>query len=223
MNSVAVIAVDGPGGAGKGTLCRGLARSLGWHYLDSGALYRLLALHMQQKRVSEKHAADLVEDMQIRFSLDDNQVWLNDQPVAEKIRNEEIGALASTIAVRPEVRAALLQKQRAFARSPGLVADGRDMGTVVFPDAPLKIFLDASAEVRARRREKELRDAGKPAIFEKIFHDISERDRRDRQRSNAPLKPAEDARLLDSSGMNAEQVLSAAMDWAVQTGLVTAR
>ncbi len=218
--SVAVIAVDGPGGAGKGTLCRGLARTLGWHYLDSGALYRLLALRLKRSGADEASAADLAADMQIRFSLEDNEVWLDGEAVATQIRTEEVGALASAIAVRPDVRAALLARQRTFAQPPGLVADGRDMGTVVFPRAPLKIFLDASAEVRARRREKELREAGKTAIFERIFREISERDQRDRERSAAPLKPADDARLLDSSGKNAAEVLQQALEWAGQAGLV---
>ncbi len=218
--SVRVIAVDGPGGAGKGTLCRGLARALGWHYLDSGALYRLLALRLKRSGADPQSAAGLAADMQIRFSLDDNEVWLDGEAVAGLIRTEEVGALASAIAARPDVRSALLARQRAFAQAPGLVADGRDMGTVVFPDAPLKIFLDASAEVRARRREKELREAGKSAIFERIFREISERDRRDRERSTAPLKPADDARLLDSSGKDAGEVLSLALDWAEQAGLV---
>lgn len=221
--SVPVIAVDGPGGAGKGTLCRALARALGWHYLDSGALYRLLAFKLSRQGAAPEQAAALVDDMQIRFSLDDNQVWLDGEPVADRIRGEEIGSIASQIAARPDVRAALLAKQREFAQPPGLIADGRDMGTVVFADAPLKIFLDASAEVRARRREKELLEAGKNAIFEKIFRDISERDRRDRERSVAPLRPAEDARLLDSSTLDARQVLELAMQWAHQAGLANSR
>ncbi len=219
MSAAPVIAVDGPGGAGKGTLCRGLARHLGWHYLDSGALYRLLAYKLRQCGGVAEEAAGLAGQMHIVFGLDDNQVWLDDEPVADKIRTEEVGALASQIAVRADVRAALLQKQHDFAVAPGLVADGRDMGTVVFPQAPLKIFLDASAEVRARRREKELIDAGKTVIFEQIFREISERDRRDRERVVAPLKPAEDARLLDSSGQDAQAVLDLALSWVRQAGL----
>ena len=219
MSAAPVIAVDGPGGAGKGTLCRGLARALGWHYLDSGALYRLLAYRLQQAGAGPDHAASLAAGLKISFSLDDNQVFLDGEPVAQRIRTEEVGALASAIAVRGDVRQALLDKQREFAQPPGLVADGRDMGTVVFPEAPLKIFLDASAEVRARRREKELLEAGKSAIFEKIFRDISERDQRDRERSTAPLKPADDARVLDSSGLDASEVLQQALDWAAAAGL----
>ncbi len=218
MNSP-VIAVDGPGGAGKGTLCRGLARALGWHYLDSGALYRLLAYRMQKAGEQPEQAAGLAGDMNIVFSLDDNQVWLDGEAVADRIRTEELGALASTIAARKDVRAALLEKQRSFARHPGLIADGRDMGTVVFPQAQLKIFLDASAEERARRRERELLGAGKEAIFEKIFRDISARDQRDRERSTAPLKAAQDARLLDSSGKSAVEVLQLAQTWVREVGL----
>lgn len=218
--SVPVIAVDGPGGAGKGTLCRGLARELGWHYLDSGALYRLLAYAADQRGVAEDAAAELAAGLDISFALDDNQVFLDGQPVADKIRNETVGELASRIAVRPDVRAALLDKQRDFARAPGLIADGRDMGTVVFTAAPLKVFLDASAEVRARRREKELLDAGKSAIFERIFREICERDQRDRNRAEAPLRPAQDAQVLDSSDMNAADVLKTVLDWARQRGLI---
>ena len=219
MTSVPVITVDGPGGAGKGTLCRGLANALGWHYLDSGALYRLLAYEAAQKNVAAEDAAGLAADMQILFSLDDNEVFLNGLPVAQAIRNETVGELASQIAVRTDVRAALLDKQRNFAKSPGLIADGRDMGTVVFPDAPLKVFLDASPEIRARRREKELLEAGKAVIFEKIFREICERDQRDRNRSEAPLRPAQDAQVLDSSGKNAAEVLQQVMQWAHQRDL----
>ena len=219
MSTVPVITVDGPGGAGKGTLCRGLANALGWHYLDSGALYRLLGYEAAQKGVPAEQAAGLAEDMQILFSLDDNEVFLNGEPVAQAIRNETVGELASQVAVRADVRQALLEKQRQFARAPGLIADGRDMGTVVFPEAPLKVFLDASPEIRARRREKELLDAGKSVIFEKIFRDICERDQRDRNRSEAPLRPAQDAQVLDSSGQNAAEVLEQVLQWARQRGL----
>ena len=219
--TVPVIAVDGPGGAGKGTLCRGLARELSWHYLDSGALYRLLALHVHQRGASDDAAAELALDMAVEFSLKDNEVFLDSQPVAARIRTEEVGAWASQIAVRPDVRAALLEKQRQFARPPGLIADGRDMGTVVFTQAPLKVFLDASAEVRARRREKELLDAGKSAIFEKIFREICERDQRDRNRSIAPLRPAQDAKVLDSSSLSAAEVQNQVLQWAQEQGLKT--
>lgn len=214
-----VIAVDGPGGAGKGTLCRGLARALGWDYLDSGALYRLLALKLKESHSPLEAAPALAAELDIAFSLEDNGVSLDGQPVADRIRNETIGALASEIAALPAVRAALLQRQRDFDRAPGLVADGRDMGTVVFPQAELKIFLDASAEVRARRREAELLDAGKTVIFEKIFREIRDRDERDRNREIAPLRPAPEARVLDSTGLDAGQVLQLALQWAREIGL----
>lgn len=220
MSAACVIAVDGPGGAGKGTLCRGLSRALDWHYLDSGALYRLLAYAAKQQGVPADGAAALAQDMDIKFSLDDNQVFLNGESVGDKIRNETVGELASQIAVRSDVRQALLDKQRQFAQPPGLIADGRDMGTVVFTQAPLKVFLDASPEVRARRREKELLDAGKTVIFDKIFRDICERDQRDRNRSEAPLRPAQDAQVLDSSGKNATEVLQQVMQWVHQRGLI---
>ncbi|MGJ8670057.1 MAG: (d)CMP kinase [Oceanococcus sp.] len=220
MSNAPVITVDGPGGVGKGTLCRGLARELGWHYLDSGALYRLLAYQAAQNKVPPDQTAALAADMDIVFSLDDNEVFLNGSPVASVIRNETVGELASQIAVRADVRQALLEKQRQFARAPGLVADGRDMGTVVFSDAPLKVFLEASPEVRARRREKELLDAGKTVIFEKIFREICERDQRDRNRIEAPLRPAQDAQVLDSTGKNASEVLQLVMRWVRQRHLI---
>lgn len=217
-----VIAVDGPGGAGKGTLCRGLARALGWVYLDSGALYRLLAIKLQDAGREPAAAAEVARDLKVRFNIDDNQVLLDGADVGARLRNESTGAMASRIAVLPAVREALLVLQRDFAQPPGLVADGRDMGTVVFPDAELKIFLDASAWVRARRREAELLESGKTVIFEKIFREIRDRDERDRSREIAPLRPAPDAHVLDSSELSADAVLQQALEWGRDAGLYPA-
>lgn len=205
-----VVCIDGPSGSGKGTLARTLAAELGWAYLDSGAIYRALGLRLLQRGLDDAQAAAAAADLDLRFAVDSNQVWLDGEDVTRALRTEEAGAAASRIAVRPEVRAALLDWQRHFSADSALVADGRDMGTVVFPDAPCKIFLEASAEERARRRLQELRNAGKDASFERIYSDISARDARDRGRTTAPLRPAQDALILDSTTLSVEAVLEAA-------------
>ncbi|MGQ7957248.1 (d)CMP kinase [Pseudomonas sp. SP16.1] len=203
-----VITVDGPSGSGKGTLCALLAKQLGWNLLDSGALYRLLAF------AAGNHGIDLTNEealKQLAAHLDvqfiDKRIVLEGEEVTDAIRNEQIGAGASMVASLPAVRDALLQRQRAFQEAPGLVADGRDMGTVVFPEAPLKVFLTASAEERARRRYLQLKAKGDDVNLASLLDEIRARDERDTQRAVAPLKPAADAILLDSTELSIEQVL----------------
>lgn len=206
--SAPVIAIDGPSGSGKGTVCALLAKQLGWNLLDSGALYRLLAF------AAGNHGIDLTNEealKQLAAHLDvqfiDKRIVLEGEEVTDAIRNEQVGAGASMVASLPAVREALLQRQRAFQEAPGLVADGRDMGTVVFPGAPLKVFLTASAEERARRRYLQLKAKGDDVNLASLLDEIRARDERDTQRTVAPLKPAADAILLDSTELSIEQVL----------------
>lgn len=208
-----VLALDGPSGAGKGTVARVVAAELGWHLLDSGALYRLTALHACRQDVpvdDEQALAALAADLPVAFLQDDQgepHIRLADEDVTWQIRTEQVGDAASRVAAIPAVREALLQRQRAFRQPPGLVADGRDMGTVVFPDAPVKIFLTASAEERARRRYKQLKDQGVSVTLASLSEEIAERDRRDAQRSAAPLRPSRDALELDTTGVPVEKVI----------------
>lgn len=220
--TVPVIAIDGPSGVGKGTVARALAKTLGWHFLDSGALYRILALAAQKAGVplqKPNEVAALAAGLQIRFT-ESGQILVDGADLTLQVRAETTGALASAIAVYPEVRTALLKWQRAFRIAPGLVADGRDMGTVVFPDAPLKVFLDASADERARRRLIQLREAGLEATIAPLLAEIRARDERDRNRSTAPLKPADDAEVIDTTSVSAEGVLKKVLDLAASRGLV---
>ena len=216
---VPVIAIDGPSGSGKGTIARRVAEALGYHLLDSGALYRLVALSAQISGVSLQDGqklAELAHDLDARFDSDENgaeRIWLGDEDVTTLIRTEDAGAGASTVAQISAVRQALFERQRAFQKPPGLVADGRDMGTQVFPTAALKVFLTASAEERARRRHKQLKDKGLDVSLAALSRDIEDRDRRDSERSVAPLRPAEDARILDSSGQSIEAVTQTVLDW----------
>ncbi|MDD6318630.1 MAG: (d)CMP kinase [Succinatimonas hippei] len=217
MSKATVIAVDGPGGAGKGELTRRLASELGFKLLDSGAIYRVLAYAARKAGLALFDEDSLCQEaavMDLSFEPTEKgvHVLLGGQDVSSAIRTEEAGVNASKVAQLPSVRKALLQRQRDFRQEPGLVADGRDMGTVVFPDAQVKIFLDAAAEVRAQRRVKQLQSAGKEADFELILSEIKERDERDRNRLIAPLKPADDAVVLDSSELGIDEVFARAME-----------
>lgn len=203
---VPVIAIDGPSASGKGTIAKRVAQALGFHYLESGALYRLVALLSLNKGVeSEEALAHAAEGMHVRFLGD--SIVLENQEVSSDIRQEAVGNRASEVARMPAVRQALLKRQRAFRQPPGLVADGRDMGTVVFPDADLKIFLTASPQVRAERRYKQLIEKGISANLRALSRDLQERDARDANRAVAPLVPAPDSQVLDSSALSVEAVV----------------
>jgi len=221
--SAPVIAIDGPTGSGKGTISRGLARTLGWHLLDSGALYRLVALQATREGVDLKAPAALAEvaaglDVEFSAAGKPEGVRLNGEDVTAQLRTEQCGAIASEIAAMPAVRAALLERQRAFAVPPGLVADGRDMGTVVFPDATLKVFLTASAEARAERRYNQLKEKGIDVSLPDLSREIARRDKRDANRQIAPLKPADDARVLDSTRLSPEEVGDRIRGWLEESG-----
>ncbi|AUH01138.1 (d)CMP kinase [Prodigiosinella confusarubida] len=216
-----VITVDGPSGAGKGTLCKGLAEALQWNLLDSGAIYRVLALaalHHQVDITAEDALVPLATHLDVRFIPENGQlrIILEGEDVSNEIRTEAVGNTASQTAAFPRVREALLRRQRAFREAPGLVADGRDMGTVVFPDAAVKIFLDASAEERAQRRMLQLQESGFSVNFERLLSEIKERDNRDRTRSVAPLVPAPDALVLDSTDMALDEVVERALAYVRQ-------
>jgi cytidylate kinase len=218
-DAVPVITLDGPGGSGKGTVCLRLAGRLGWHILDSGSLYRLTALEALQKHADvESQLIEIAEKMEIDYVPDDGRlkVLLKGRDVTDAIRAEQVGARASEIAAIAGVRQALLQRQRAFARPPGLLADGRDMGTVVFPGAKLKIFLTASPEERAKRRYKQLKEKGIDANLPELVAELQARDKRDSERSVAPLKAADDAILLDTTEMNIDDVVNRVLQLANQ-------
>jgi cytidylate kinase len=213
---VPVITIDGPSGAGKGTLCQALAETLQWRLLDSGAIYRVLALaslHHQVDIASENALVPLAAHLDVHFNVLDGQleIILEGEDVSQEIRTETVGNTASKIAAFPRVREALLRRQRAFREMPGLIADGRDMGTVVFADAPVKIFLDASPEERAHRRMRQLQEKGFSVNFERLLSEIKERDARDRSRPVAPLMPAPDALVLDSTAMTIDEVIALAL------------
>ena len=219
---IPVIAIDGPSGSGKGTVARRVATALGFHLLDSGALYRLTALSAAINGVSLDDSdalAEIARSLNIRFDSNDDgseRIFLDNEDVTNEVRKESTGAGASQLAAIEKVREALLERQRAFQRAPGLVADGRDMGTQVFTSAVLKIFLTASAEERAKRRYKQLKDKGMGVSLAALSRDIEDRDRRDSERSVAPLKPAKDARHLDSSGKSIEAVTQIVLDWVAE-------
>lgn len=214
LHPVPVITVDGPTASGKGTIARLVAGHLGFHYLDSGALYRLTALSVTNKNTDTGNLDDIVKithSLNCRF--DNRKIFLDDEDVTDAIRAEEIGILASQIAAIPEVRQGLLALQIGFRAAPGLVADGRDMGTKVFPDAILKVFLTASVEERAQRRYKQLIEKGFPANIESLRRDLQERDQRDKQRDVNPLRPAQDAFLLDATHLNIAETVECVLNW----------
>ena len=222
--SVPILAIDGPTGSGKGTLSRALARRLGWHLLDSGALYRLVALgaRLEGVDVGDPGAlAALARRMEVAFSAADESetARLNGEDVTQLLRTEDCGALASEIASMPAVREALLARQRRFAVLPGLVADGRDMGSVVFPNATLKVFLTASARARAERRYNQLKEKGIDVSLPDLSREIARRDERDANRQIAPLKPADDARVLDSTTLSPVEVVARIESWLGEMGL----
>lgn len=224
--NVPVITVDGPSGSGKGTVCRLLARSLGWHLLDSGALYRLVGLAARNHGVDmDNHPAleVLSGHLDVQFEPgagdDDLRIVLEGEDVTQTVRTEEVGALASRVAAVGAVREALLARQRAFRVKPGLVADGRDMGTAVFPDAELKVFLTASAEERAQRRYRQLIATGDAVSLPRLVSDIEARDRRDTERAVSPLRPAAEAVVVDTTGRSIDEVFSHLSRLAQDRGL----
>lgn len=211
MSNIPVITIDGPSGSGKGTIAQLLAKDLGWHYLDSGAIYRVLAQAAIKHNIDfsdEQKLAEMAQKLDLVFSVEKDEllVILEGVDVSTLIRSEQAGNAASKVAALPLVRAALLDRQRAFCQSPGLITDGRDMGTVVFPDADYKVFLTASAQIRAERRYKQLKEKGIESNLADLVAEISERDIRDSQRKVAPLRPADDALQLDSSAMGIDAV-----------------
>jgi cytidylate kinase len=213
-NDVPVIAIDGPSASGKGTVAARLARRLGFGYLDSGALYRLVALAAReagQEAADEAGLAAVARSMPVEFR--EGSTWLAGRNVTEALRSEEIGVAASRVAARPAVREALLERQRAMRRAPGLVADGRDMGAIVFPDAPLKVFLTADVATRAERRYKQLKEKGMYAKMADVVDELRQRDERDSSRPVAPLKHYPDAVFLDTTGISADDAVERILGW----------
>ena len=210
---IPVITIDGPSASGKGTIAERVADALSFHVLDSGALYRLTALHAMRQEVdlSDESAVGALA-LALPAEFRGGEIWLNGENATQAIRAEAVGEGASKVAALPTVRQALLERQRAYAQAPGLVADGRDMGTVVFPHAQVKVFLTASPEARAERRYKQLIEKGNPANLADLVSDMRARDERDMQRAVAPLKPAPDATLLDSTRLNIDQVVATVLE-----------
>ena len=219
MSNIPVIAIDGPSASGKGTIAQLVATKLGFHYLDSGALYRLVALqaiHAGADFADEIMLAEIAGNLDAFFEA--GRIFLKDKDVSDAIREEQCGIRASELAAYPSVRTALITRQRAFRQSPGLVTDGRDMGSVIFPDALLKIFLTASAEVRAKRRYNQLMEKGLNANMATLLQDIQARDTRDSQRSVAPLQHNMDAKILDTTDLNIAEVTNAVLQWYAEIG-----
>lgn len=219
--SVPVLCLDGPSGVGKGSVAAAVAQRLGWHLLDSGALYRAVGLAAMQQGLDESQPDALValcDGLALEFRAGDRgiEAWLNGRSIDADLRQNEVSQMASRVAAVPAVRAALMGLQRSFRRSPGLVADGRDMGTVVFADAPLKVFLDAAPEERARRRYKQLKDKGESVTFDGLCREIAERDQRDRERAVSPTVPAEDALIIDSTDLDLEAVINKVLSFVLR-------
>lgn len=220
LESIPVITIDGPSGAGKGTVASIVAEQLGWHLLDSGAIYRVLAVATQHHQVNfdeEEHLIPIAAHLDVQFEITgegESKVILEGENVTDTIRTEEIGALASKVAAFPRVREALLRRQRAFSVAPGLVADGRDMGTIVFSKAPVKVFLTASAEERAERRFNQLKEKGFDVKIGRLLDDIRQRDERDSNREVAPLIPAEGALIIDSTNLSIQEVVNKILSFA---------
>jgi len=222
ISTAPVICLDGPSGVGKGTICLAVAEHLNWHILDSGSLYRITALVVSRQfpdidvtSIDVVQLADIALNLSVSYQQAENDlvILLDGEDITKLIRNEEMGAKASQVAAIPAVREALLARQRAFLQQPGLVADGRDMGTVVFPDSVLKIYLTASPEERAQRRYKQLKDKGIDVNLSSLVEDLRLRDERDMNRKTAPLKPASDAIIIDTTELDIEQVTKTVMNW----------
>jgi CMP/dCMP kinase len=223
--AVKVICLDGPSGVGKGTICLAVASHLGWHILDSGSLYRITALQVSRRypdsdveSLKVSQVTDIASNLSIQYQQVDGElvILLDAENITHLIRHEAIGAIASQVAAITEVRDALLERQRAFAQPPGLVADGRDMGTVVFPDAELKIYLTASPEERAQRRYKQLKEKGIDVNLSSLVEELRLRDERDMNRQTAPLKPASDAIMIDTTTLSIEQVTDEVLSWVAK-------